>query len=110
MNSLACTVLLVAMMPLAAICDIRKNTAHTLLMLSAEFAFFLQIITPFSDLMPPVTWQVTLLTTVQAVCVLVFRRRLWQFARVEFIERMLPHPMRRVSDITPDTQVPQGQQ
>lgn len=109
LNSIACTVLLVAMLPLATIADVRRNTAHTLLMLAAEFAFFMQIITPFSDLLPPVTWQIALLTTVQALCVLVYRRRLWQFARHELIERKAPHPLRRVSDL-PDTQVPQGQQ
>lgn len=108
LNSVACTVLLAAMMPLAAICDVRKNIAHTLLMLAAECAFFVQIITPFTALLPPVTWQITLLTSVQALCVLVFRRRLWQFARAEFGERLLPHPLRRVSDV-PDTQAPQGQ-
>lgn len=111
LNSAACTVLLVAMLPLATIADIRRRPAHTLLMLAAELAFFLQIITPFSaGVLPPAAWQVALLTTVQAVCVLVFRRRLWQFARHELAEREAQHPMRRVSDLAPDTRAPQGQQ
>lgn len=108
LNSIACTVLLVAMLPLATIADVRKNTSHTVLMLGAEFAFFMQIIAPFVDVLPPVAWQVALLTTVQALCVLVYRRRLWQFARHELVERKAPHPLRRVSDV--DTQIPQGQQ
>lgn len=99
LNSVACTLLLVAMLPLAFVVDPRRHPLHATIMVAAEIAFFLQIVTPMLSGMPPVVWQTAVLHTIQALCVLLFRRRLWQFARAELVALRAPHPMRRVSDV-----------
>lgn len=99
LNSFACAVLLVSMLPVAVLVDPRRHPAYVLCMLAAEVAFLLQIVSPWLPGLPPVAWTTAALHAMQAVCVVVLRKRIWQLVRAELGEVPAPHPMRRAGDV-----------
>jgi hypothetical protein len=99
LNSVACTVLLVSMLPVAVLADPRRHPVYVLLMLAAEIALVLQVVSPWLPGLPPVAWPTAILHGICAGCVVMLRKRIWQLVRAELGDAPAPHPMRRAADV-----------
>lgn len=98
-NSIACAFLLACMLPAASLVSPARHPWHVALMLFVEFALFLQIVGPWVGWLETAAWHTSLLHGLQAVGVVVWRRRIWLFVRAEFDDGQHPHPMRRIEDM-----------
>lgn len=95
LNSAACSVLFAYCFVIAVLIPHKGMLLNKLVMLATAGSLMAEIVGPFSDWLPAITWQSTALHTCLAVALLVWRKEAMCFIRTRFTVPELGEKKRR---------------